>query len=58
MSIWKKMIAKQQEERRKMVINALKKSGNQSKAARDLGISRQQLYEFIKRNKIQEKDVE
>lgn len=51
MSIWKKLIASQKEERKNLVFKAVEQFGSHAKAARFLGISRQQVYQFLKQHK-------
>lgn len=51
MSIWKKLIAAQKEERKNLVFKTVEQFGNNAEAARFLGISRQQVYQFLKQHK-------
>lgn len=52
MSLWKELIRKQKKERIELVQSALKEHNNQSEAARYLGISRQQINQFLNQHQI------
>lgn len=52
MSLWKEMTSNQKKERIALVKSALEKYKNKSEAARYLGISRQQINQFINQHEI------
>lgn len=55
MSIWKEMVSQQKEERKRLVAEAIEKYGSKSEAARHLGISRQQINQFVNQHNLEKK---
>lgn len=55
MSVWKDMISRQQEERKKLMVDTIVEHGSKSAAARHLGISRQQVNQFVNHHELEGK---